>query len=294
MSKEKSELIVNPDGSIYHLKLKSEDIAETIIIVGDPQRVGQISKCFDTIELKVQNREFVTHTGYLNNKRLTVLATGIGTDNIDIVLNELDALANFNLQSREKNEIHKSLKIIRLGTSGAIQRDVPVNSFVVAEYGLGLDGLIHYYKTSPEIIDMDLSRAFINHSNWPSKLPEPYIVRGSDSLINHLGENMIRGITATSPGFYGPQGRVLRLSLNYPEINSLIESFNYMDYRVTNFEMETSALYGLGRMLGHETLTICAIIANRITGEFNENYKELIDGFVVELLNKLTNTGSYD
>ncbi len=285
---EKSELIINPDGSIYHLKIKSEHLADTIIIVGDPGRVDQISQHFDHIEIKIQNREFVTHTGTYNNKRLTALATGIGTDNIDIVVNELDALVNFDLNTRRRREKLGVLNIIRLGTSGAIQKDIPVNSFVVAEYGLGLDGLIHFYKLENEVQENDMTKAFIRHSQWASDLARPYIVKGSAPLIDKFGEGMIRGITATSPGFYGPQGRVLRLDLKYPHINDLIQSFRFNGYRVTNFEMETSALYALGKMLGHNTVTICAVIANRITGEFNENYKPLIDKFIVELLNKIT------
>ena len=285
---EKSELIINPDGTIYHLKLKTDQIADTIILVGDPDRVEQISRNFDTIEIKVQNREFITHTGTYKGKRLSVMATGIGTDNIDIVLNELDALASFDLNTRKLKENPKVLDIIRLGTSGAIQEEIPVNSFVIAEYGLGLDGLIHFYDKGSVIIETEMTGAFIRHLNWPDDLAKPYIVRGSSLLIDKLGYGMIRGITVTSPGFYGPQGRVLRLALKYPYINKLIESFHYEGYQITNFEMETSALYALGRMLGHNTVTICAVIANRITGEFNENYKIIMDRFVHELLEKIT------
>jgi len=286
---KKTELIINPDGTIYHLKIKSEYLSETVILVGDPHRVEQISKHFDNIEVKIQNREFVTHTGTFKNKRLTVLATGIGTDNIDIVLNELDALVNFNLETRKRLENPKSLNIIRLGTSGAIQADIPVNSFVIAEYGLGLDGLIHFYKSGDSVQEKEITNAFIDHAHWGKELALPYIVKGSLKLLDKLGNGMVKGITATSPGFYGPQGRVLRLDIKYPELNKLIETFSFNGLRITNFEMETSALYGLGKMLGHETITICAIIANRITGEFNENYKMIMDNFIVELLDMLSN-----
>lgn len=288
MSIEKSELIINPNGSIYHLNLKSEDIADTIIVVGDPQRVEQISCYFDDIELKVQNREFVTHTGIKNNKRLTVLSTGIGTDNIDIVVNELDALVNFDLKTRERKTKPSTLNIIRLGTSGAIQEDIPINSFVIAEYGLGIDGLLNFYLQDGDVVNNEMTEAFIDHTEWPADLARPYIVEGSRELISQLGNDMIKGITATAPGFYGPQGRSLRLELKYPMLNSLIESFSYKNLRVTNFEMETSALYGLANMLGHNTVTICAIIANRITGEFNENYKKLMDDYIIGLLDRLT------
>ncbi|MCD4680784.1 MAG: nucleoside phosphorylase [Bacteroidales bacterium] len=285
---EKSELIINPDGSIYHLKIKPEHLADTVIIVGDPKRVEQISQHFDKIEIKIQNREFVTHTGTFKNKRLTVLATGIGTDNIDIVVNELDALVNINFKTRKRKEGNKVLDIIRLGTSGAIQADISVNSFVIAEYGLGFDGLIHFYRLGNEIQDHGITEAFINHTQWGADLARPYVVKGSSKLLKKLGKGMINGITATSPGFYGPQGRVLRLELNYPQINKLVETFSYNGYKITNFEMETSALYGLGKMLGHNTITICAIIANRITGEFNENYKEIMNNFIIDLINRIT------
>jgi len=285
---EKSELIINPDGSIYHLKIKPEHLADTVILVGDPQRVDQISRHFDNIELKIQNREFVTHTGTKNNKRITVLATGIGTDNIDIVLNELDALVNFDFKRRSKKDRTTVLNIIRLGTSGAIQSDIPVNSFVIAEYGLGFDGLIHYYKLGDEVLERNMTQAFVNHANLGEELARPYIVKGSDKLLEELGDGMTYGITATSPGFYGPQGRCLCLDLKYPDLNKSVETFTFNKKRVTNFEMETSAIYGLGKMLGHETITICAIIANRITGEFNENYKVIMDDFIIHLLNRIT------
>lgn len=285
--KEKSELIINPDGTIYHLKLKPENIAQTIIIVGDPNRVDQISGHFDDIELEVKNREFVTHTGTYRGKRLSVLATGIGTDNIDIVVNELDALVNYDLETRGLKKNPSMLNIIRLGTSGAIQEDIPLNSFIIAEYGLGLDGLIHFYEKGSEVQESKMEQAFIDHTKWSEILARPYIVKCSEFLMNKLGKNMISGITVTSPGFYGPQGRRLRLELKYPYINKLIESFEYNGSKITNYEMETSALYAIAKMLGHNAITICAAIANRATGQFNENYKVIMDAYIVELLDKL-------
>ncbi len=283
-----SELILNPDGSIYHLKLRPEHIADTIIIAGDPDRVGAISKYFDKTEYKIQNREFLTHTGYINNKRLSVLSTGIGTDNIDIVLNELDALANIDLKTREVKEKHTALNIIRLGTSGALQSDIPVDSFVMSIYGLGLDGLLNFYKSEKNVFENELTEAFIKHSGWNKDLPKPYIVKCSEILAEKTGYDMIKGITATAPGFYGPQGRRLRLELRYPELNKKMETFNYKNHRITNFEMETSALYGLGALLRHNTITICAIIANRINKQFSKDYKKSVEKLIQLVLNRIT------
>ncbi|MCK5857326.1 MAG: nucleoside phosphorylase [Bacteroidales bacterium] len=282
-----SELIINPDGSIYHLHLKPEHIADDIIVVGDPQRVDLISKFFDNIEYKIYNREFVTHTGTINGKRITALATGIGTDNIDIVINELDAIVNIDLENRIPKNKHRSLNIIRLGTSGALQADIPVDSFVFSQFGLGLDGLLNFYEDRDSVIDKDLTEAFVKHSNWHKDLAKPYIVRGSKDLESLIAEGMIKGITATAPGFYGPQGRVLRLPLMQKNINASLESFKHKGYRITNFEMETSALYGLGGMLGHNTATVCAIIANRYTKTFSKNYQDTVLKLIELLLNRL-------
>ncbi|MFC2111314.1 nucleoside phosphorylase [Bacteroidota bacterium] len=286
---KESELIINPDKSIYHLKLKPEDIADDIIIVGDPQRVEVISNYFDKIEFKNYNREFVTHTGYLNNKRISVIGTGIGTDNIDIVLNELDAIVNIDLENRVIKQEHKSLNIIRLGTSGALQKDIPIDSILMSTYGLGFDGLLNYYEDKNKVTENEITEAFIQHSNWAAELSKPYIVKASEVLEKRLGDNLLKGITATAPGFYGPQGRVLRLGLAYPELNEKIESFNFQNKRISNFEMETSALYGLGKMLGHNTLTICAIIANRVNQEYSKDYKKTVKNMIELVLEKLTN-----
>lgn len=284
-----SELILNPDGSIYHLKLKPEHIADTIILVGDPHRVEMISKYFDRIEHKIQNREFTTHTGILNNTRLSVLSTGIGTDNIDIVLNELDAIVNIDLQTRQIKSQLKTLNIIRLGTSGALQRDIPVDSLVLSKYGLGFDGLLNFYSSSPTGEGWGaMTDAFIKHTNWNEKLARPYIVKASDKLLEQLGEGLLKGITATASGFYGPQGRVLRLPVSYPELNEKITTFSYKGERITNFEMETSALYGLGKLLGHNTCTVCAIIANRIAKQYSKDYKKTVDKMIQLVLERLT------
>ncbi len=283
-----SELILNPGGSIYHLNLKPEQLGSTVILVGDPQRVEIVSNHFDKVEFKSCNREICTHTGTLNNKRLTVLSTGMGTDNIDIVLNELDALVNVDLNKRVKKDEHTTLNIIRLGTSGALQPDVPLNSFIVSEYGLGLDSVVLYYEKKEEIIEKELTEAFYKFSSWPEDLSKPYIIKGSEKLAEKLGKGFLKGITATSPGFYGPQGRVVRLELAYPNIINSLHNFKYKDKRILNFEMETSALYGLGKMLGHNTLTICVAIANRYRREYNNDYKIAVKKLIETVLERLT------
>lgn len=285
---EESELIVNNDNSIYHLHITAEQLADDIIVVGDPQRVELISSYFDTIEYKVHNREFITHTGYYNGKRLTVLATGIGTDNIDIVMNELDAVVNIDLKARQIKKQHRSLNIVRLGTSGALQESIPVDSFVFSSYGLGLDGLLNFYKGRNSVIESDMTEAFYKFANWNIDLPKPYIVKASSKLEKLLSKGMIKGITATSPGFYGPQGRVLRLGLENEGLNKSLESFIFDDNIVTNFEMETSALYGLGRMLGHNTATVCAIIANRYNRTFSKDYQITVKKLIEVVLNRMT------
>lgn len=283
-----SELILHPDGSIYHLKIKPENLAETVVIVGDPQRVAVISSRFDDIEFVSENREIIVHTGHLNGKRLTALSTGMGTDNIDIVLNELDALVNIDLNTRQAKQEHTSLNIIRLGTSGAIQPDVDLNTFILSEYGIGLDGLLNFYHIKNNVINEGLNQAFIDFTNYPENLPKPYTVKGSDELINLFKDNLMKGITITAPGFYGPQGRVLRLDLAYPDMNNKIEEFRFNQHRILNFEMETSALYGLGKLLGHNTLTICVAIANRKNNEFNKGYKTAISELIDLVLGKIT------
>jgi uridine phosphorylase len=284
---KESELIINPDGSLYHLNLRPEHLAGKVILVGDPQRVPMVSSCFDKIEFMIENREIVTHTGYLNKTRLTVMSTGMGTDNIDIVMNELDALVNVDLDSRTPRPGHTSLEIIRLGTSGAMQPDIPVDSFAMATHGLGMDGLVHFYKHG-RVCDRKMALAFIAHTRWPGALPEPYAVKGSVELARRLGGGMIHGITITAPGFYGPQGREIRLQAAYPRMNERISSFRYKDLRIINFEMETSALYALGRLLGHHTLTLCAVIANRPKESYSHKPKDTVKRLISLLLERLT------
>jgi len=284
---EASELIVNPDKSIYHLHLLPEQIAEDIIVVGDPQRVEVISNYFDKIEFKVSNREFVTHTGYLNGHRISALATGIGTDNIDIVMNELDALVNIDLANRKIYENKRSLNIIRLGTSGALQENIPVDSFVFSEYGLGLDGLLNFYAESDKVIDKAFTKAFIKEMQWDVNLAKPYVVKCSKNLEDKIGAGLLKGITATASGFYGPQGRSLRLGLAINQLNEKLSKFNYQNKQITNFEMETSAIYGLGAMLGHNTATVCAIVANRYTKTFSSDYKATVVRLIELILERI-------
>jgi uridine phosphorylase len=285
---QESELILNPDGSIYHLKLLPEHIASTIFVVGDQERVKHISRHFDHVEYKIQNREFVTHTGTFNGKRITALSTGIGTDNIDIVINELDALVNIDLENRIRKEKHTALNIIRLGTSGALQPDIPVDTLVASRYGLGFDGLLNFYAYDENILEMEMIEAFMKHTQWHERLPFPYIVACSDVLMDKLGDSVKSGITVTANGFYGPQGRRLRIPLAFPELNQQIEDFSFEGTRITNFEMETSALYALGRVLGHQTLTVCAIIANRVRREYSKDYKLTVEKMINMALERLT------
>ena len=284
-----SELIVNPDGSIFHLKLKPGQIANNIILVGDPGRVQMVSRFFDKIELQVQNREFVTITGEYQGKRLTVLSTGIGTDNIDIVLNELDALVNIDLLNRELKVNHTSLNIIRIGTSGALQTDIPVYSFLATRKSIGIDGLINFYAGREEITDPSFETAFKKHTEWNPLLASPYVVDSDETLFRKIFDHhFIEGITISAPGFYGPQGRELRLKTAYPRLNSKIESFRYNNMKITNYEMECSAIYGLSKLMRHRALTVCLIIANRIIHNVGTDYKSEMERLVKLVLDKLT------
>jgi uridine phosphorylase len=282
-----TDLLINPDGSIYHLNLKPEQVGDTVILVGDPDRVAEISWYFDNVEYMIRNREFIAHTGICRGKRITALSTGIGTDNIDIVLNELDALVNIDFASRTIHPSHRKLDIIRIGTSGAIQEDIPVNSFGLSTYGMGLDNLLYYYK-SASVRHEDITDAFIEHTKWNIPHVRPYFVKGSQSLSKKFSGEMIKGITATAPGFYGPQGRKLRLDPADPEMISRMENFRFNGERIINFEMETSALYALGALLDHNVLTICALIANRATKSFNKDYKPVIKKLVELVLETIT------
>ncbi len=285
---QESELILNPDGSVYHLKIKPEHLAEQIILVGDPNRVKAVSDFFDVIEFKGQNREFITHTGFYKRKKITVMSTGMGTDNIDIVLNELDALVNIDLELRKSKPQQIALNLFRLGTSGSIQPDLPLNAVVVSEFGLGFDGMLYYYDFNEQHGFEDMKHAFLEHANWSPKLPNPYIFRASPKLIDMFeGEDVFRGITVTAPGFYGPQGRKLRIPLAFPDMNELLQSFQYNQHRIYNYEMETSALYGLSDLLGHQAVTVCLAIANRKNRVINQDYHLAMKNLIELLLNKI-------
>jgi uridine phosphorylase len=282
-----SELILNPDGSVYHLNLLPEHIAQDIIFVGDQNRVEKITQFFDSIEFSTQKREFKTQTGHFKGKRITVMSTGIGPDNIDIVLNELDALVNIDLKTRTPKENLTSLNIIRIGTSGSLQADIPVDSFVMAKFGLGLDNMLRSYLID-KISDIEMEDAFIKHTNWDIRKGRPYVISCSEILEKRLESNRIfKGITGTAGGFYGPQGRVLRLNIEDENLNSKMDSFNYNGARMTNLEMETAAIYGLGKLLGHNCLSLNAIIANRANGTFSEDPYKAVDELIGYALEKL-------
>jgi len=286
---QSSELIINADGSIFHLHLKPEQIADNIILVGDPGRVELIGKLLTDIEFQVENREFVSTTGKYNNQRVTVVSTGIGTDNIDIVVNELDALANINLVTREINPVHRKLNFVRIGTSGGLQDFLDVNSFVISQKAIGFDGLLNFYANRNSVSDLPFEEAFKIHTGWGKQLTSPYVVNCSETLLNKIHrEDTIAGVTISAPGFYGPQGRVLRLPLADPQLNEKIESFSFEKHKITNFEMECSAIYGLSKLLGHEALTICLIIANRLKKEANSNYHQSMETLIRLVLDRLT------
>jgi len=283
-----SELILNPDGSIYHLNLKPENVAKNVIFVGDQNRVPIVSKHFDSIEFETQKREFRTVTGIYKGTRISVISTGIGPDNIDIVMNELDALFNIDLKHKVIKNTHISLNIVRIGTSGSLQSDIPVDSFVLAKYGLGLDGMLHSYDCEA-ILEADFEDAFIKHTNWSTRKARPYIVKNSSSLEKKLTSNRVFiGVTATAVGFYGPQGRVLRLPIQDPELNRKIDNFEYNGIKITNLEMETSAIYGLSKLMGHNACSMNAIIANRANGTFSKNPYKPVEELIVYTLNKLS------
>lgn len=281
-----TELILTPDKRVYHLNLKAEDIADTVVVVGDQNRVQEISKHFSHIEFKTAHREFITHTGIYKGRRITVLSSGIGTDNIDIVMNELDAAVNINPETRELNPTLRSLNIYRLGTSGSIRKEIPVDSILVSSHGLGLDGLLPYYSDGKYNLAA-LCETFTRHPQWNKSLPKPYCYEADPELFARFAKETYSGITATAPGFYGPQGRRLRLEPSVKDLHEVLRTFNYKNLQITNFEMETSALYGLGKLLGHSCLTLCVIIANRETLEFTDNYSKSIDKLVEFWLNKI-------
>ncbi|MGM9475979.1 nucleoside phosphorylase [Pedobacter sp. GSP4] len=281
-----SDLIINPDGSIYHLNLLPGDVAETVITVGDPDRVGEVSKFFDRIELKKGKREFITHTGYVGKKRVTVLSTGIGTDNIDIVFNELDALVNIDFEAREVKKHLTSLNIIRIGTSGAVQPDIPMGTILASSYGLGMDALMNYYVhelTGDERSLMDDLKSHFGHL----KNINPYLTAASSDLLNTIGKDMPKGITITAPGFYAPQGRLVRAKNSVPDFISLINSFNSNQHRITNLEMETAGIYALAKVLGHKALSVNAILASRVKFEFSHEPNKIVEQAITMVLERI-------
>lgn len=284
---QNSELILNDDGSIYHLNLKPEQLATTIITVGDPDRVAHISKHFDTIETEVHKREFKTHTGTYKGKRISVISTGIGTDNIDIVFNELDALVNIDFETRQIKETLTQLTIIRIGTSGAIQAEIPLDSFLFSEAAIGFDNLLHFYANT-SFLDTALSEAFVTHTQWNPQKSKPYVVSADEELKKMFSSHgMLQGITATNVGFYGPQGRVLRLETEDMTMNDKLASFSYKGRKITNLEMETSGIYGMARLLGHKAISLNAILANRANGTFSTQPIALVDQLILQTLHIL-------
>lgn len=283
-----SELIINGDGSIFHLHLKPGEIGDTIILVGDQDRVDVVSGFFDKIEVKKQNREFKTHTGYFNGKRISVTSTGIGTDNIDIVVNELDAITNIDLETRMEKTEKKSLNFVRIGTSGALQEDIPVDTPVASQMAIGFDGLLNFYANRNEISNQAIENAFKTHLDWNPQLTSPYFVNGGNDLLEKVAFDMRKGLTISAPGFYGPQGRVLRLPIQDANINEKITGFNFNDLKITNYEMECSAIYGLSKLLNHNALTVCNIIANRIRKEYSQDYKKSVKSLIETVLERLT------
>jgi uridine phosphorylase len=287
MSIKESELILNPDGSIYHLNLRPEHIAKDIIFVGDQDRVEKITKHFDSIEFTIQKREFKTQTGLYKGKRLTVMSTGIGPDNIDIVLNELDALVNIDLTTRKQKDKHTSLNIVRVGTSGSLQKDIPVDAFVLSTHGLDLNGMLHSYQID-SISNPQIEDAFIKHTNWNAYKARPIVIENSKLLEKKFESDSVhKGFTATAGGFYGPQGRVLRLPLEDIGLNNKMDSFQFKDFRITNLEMETSVIYGLSKLLGHHALSMNAIIANRPNGTFSKDPKNTVEELIEYVLERI-------
>ncbi len=283
-----SELIINADGSIFHLHLLPEHLADKIIMVGDPSRVDLVASHFDTQEVNVTNREFHTITGTYKGKRITAISHGIGTDNIDIVVNELDALANIDFNTRRVKENLKSLEMVRIGTSGGLQPFVPVGTFVVSGSSIGFDGVLNFYANRDQYCDLAFEKAFVDYTNYPKQGAAPYVVDANAELVERIAQtDMVRGVTISANGFYGPQGRELRIPLAVPELNSRIESFEFEGRKVTNYEMESSALAGLSLMLGHKAMTVCSIIANRVAHNANINYKESINNLIKTVLERI-------
>lgn len=284
-----SELIINSDGSVFHLHLKPEHLADKVILVGDPGRVALVASHLNNIECEVESREFRTVTGHYEGKRITVVSTGIGCDNIDIVMNELDALANIDFNTRMEKEQTRSLEIVRIGTCGGLQLNTPEGTFVCSEYSVGFDGLLNFYAGRNAVCDLQMERALINHLGWTGNMcqPYPYVIKADETLVERIAEGMVRGITVACGGFFGPQGRQLRIPLADPNQNEKIESFEYNGLHITNFEMESSALAGLARLMGHHATTVCMVIANRRAGRADTAYKNHIDDLIKLVLERL-------
>jgi uridine phosphorylase len=283
-----SELILNADGSVFHLHLLPGQIADTVLLVGDPGRVDTIAGYFSNIECKVSNREFMTVTGFYKGKRISVVGTGIGTDNIDIVLNELDALVNIDLETRTEKPVKTSLRIIRIGTCGGMQPDLPVGTFLISEKSIGFDGVLNFYAGRDAVCDLDFEKAFCQYMHWPSQMADPYVISADASLVKQIGkDDMIRGVTISANGFYGPQGRELRIPLAKPDMNERLESFRFGNHRITNYEMESSAVAGLSALLGHKAMTVCVVIANRLAKEAKTNYRDAMRSLIETVLERL-------
>ena len=282
-----SELVLQPNGSVYHLGLFPDEIAERIILVGDPSRADMVASFFDKIMVKRENREIFSRTGVYKGKEITVISTGMGPDNIDIVVNELDVLANFDLKKREIKPTLKSLTLVRIGTSGALQPDIPVGSYIFSSHAVGLDGVLHFYASSEKVRELDIENAIQEHTAWLAEWPAPYVVKANEELFHRLCKDHISGITVTAGGFYGPQGRELRLPVKHPSFNQLISTFQWNNLRCTNYEMETSALYGLSKMMGHKACTACVAIANRLRGEFLNDYKPYVKNLIIHVLENI-------
>jgi uridine phosphorylase len=285
---ETSELVINPDGSIYHLALRPEQLGDLVLVVGDPGRVERVSRQFEHVEHRTQNREFIAHTGVFRGTHVTALSTGIGTDNIDIVLSELDALANIDFENRTPKREHRSLRIIRLGTCGAMQEDITIGSSVVSAFAVGLDNVLHYYACEPTDRETRMLGDLLASTDWPDNLPIPYVAQGDVRLVELLGTDNIVGITLTASGFYGPQGRQLRMVPAVDGLNERFTAFEHEGLRITNYEMETSALYGLGGMLGHRTCSVCLVVANRLRKEYHKDHEGDIDRMIAEVLERAT------
>lgn len=282
-----SELIINDDGSIFHLHIKPEQLSDKIILMGDPDRVTLTASYFDDIECEIKSREFHTITGTYKGKRITALSHGIGPDNIDIVLTELDALANVDFDTREVKSGFKQLTLVRVGTSGGLQPHCPIGSYVVSEKSMGFDGVLNYYSGRNSVCELDFEAAFKKHVDWSPLHCSPYVVKADEELVDRIGHDMIKGVTISAIGFYGPQGRYVRMPLANPELNSKVETFSFEKDVITNYEMESAPLAGLGRLMGHKAMTVCTIIANRLAGESNSNYKGSIEDLIETVLTRI-------